>query len=281
MTGRKLIQLLGSDGILPQWNKQLCRRCGEGTLGSMYHCKVRKAWVHRCSSRSCDARVQPHSFHPVFFQGSGSSVTPLGLQAAILHCALVNVPVSLVPALLNVDAKPVERIFTNLEVARTRHMKQIEGKTAFGKQQKWADIEADEVNLGKDGDQPRGKVKWEQWGGLVERGRPQTLALYRLTPKLTSKRAPGPGPTRRKDWKSVAKKYLTDRNVILHTDGARAYKFKIPGVLHHHVTHKKKSVMFKGKATWVKPRNTKIYKHKLPCGKSFVVKSGTQVIDRF
>ena len=32
MTGRKLIQFLRSDGILPEWNKQLCPRCGKGTF---------------------------------------------------------------------------------------------------------------------------------------------------------------------------------------------------------------------------------------------------------
>ena len=162
-------------------------------------CKVRKAWMHRCSARSCDAKVQPHSFHPIFFQGSGQSLTPLVLQAAILHCALVNVPVTSVPALLNVHHKVAERIYTNLELVRARHMKSLQAKTMFGKDRKWADIEADEVDLGKEGDQPSGKAKWEHWGGMVERGQPHTLVLYRLTPKLTTKRAPGPGPIRLKD----------------------------------------------------------------------------------
>ena len=70
-------------------------------------------------------------------------------------------------------------------------MKSLQAKTMIGKDRKWADIEADEVDLGKEGDQPSGKAKWEQWGGMVERGQPHTLVLYRLTPKLTTKRAPG------------------------------------------------------------------------------------------
>ena len=164
-----------------------------------------------------------------------------------------------------------------------RHMKSLEAKTIFGKGHKWADIdlEADEVDLGKEGDQPSGKAKWEQWGGMVERGQPQTLVLYRLSPKLTAKRAPGPGPIRLKDWKKVADKFLRRREVILHTDGARAYKLKIPGVIHDHVVHKKKRVKINGKFTWVKPHCTKVYTHKLPCGKTVKVKSGTQIIDRF
>ena len=160
-------------------------------------------------------------------------------------------------------------------------MKSLEAKTIFGKGHKWADIEADEVDLGKEGDQPSGKAKWEQWGGMVERGQPQTLVLYRLSPKLTAKRAPGPGPIRLKDWKKVADKFLRRREVILHTDGARADKLKIPGVIHDHVVHKKKRVKINGKFTWVKPHYTKVYTHKLPCGKTVKVKSGTQIIDRF
>ena len=130
------------------------------------------------------------------------------------------------------------------------------------------------------GDQPSGKAKWE-WGGMVERGQPQTLVLYRLTPKLTAKRAPGPGPIRLKDWKNVADKFLRHREVILHTDGAGAYKLKIPSVIHDHVVHKKKHVKINGKFTWVKPHYTKVYSHKLPCGKTVKVKSGMQIIDRF
>ena len=281
MTGRNLLRFLRKDGVLPRWEGRACPRCAHGTLSTMYYSKVRKAWVHRCSARSCDVKIQPHSFHPIFFQGNGQSLTPLGLQAAILHCALVNVPVTSVPALLNVERKTAERIYTNLEVARARHMKSLEAKTIFGKGHKWADIEADEVDLGKEGDKPSGKAKWEQWGGMVERGQPQTLVLYRLSPKLTAKRAPGPGPIRLKDWKKVADKFLRRREVILHTDGARAYKLKIPGVIHDHVVHKKKRVKINGKFTWVKPHYTKVYTHKLPCGKTVKVKSGTQIIDRF
>ena len=31
---------------------------------------------------------------------------------------------------------------------------------------------------------------WEQWAGVIQRGRPETLILSRLKPKLTVKRAP-------------------------------------------------------------------------------------------
>jgi len=71
------------------------------------------------------------------------------------------------------------------------------------------------------------------------------------------------------------------RKVILHADGARAYKLKVPDVIHDNVVRKKKLVKIKGKATWVKPHYTKVYKHNLPDGKQVVVKAGAQIIDRF
>lgn len=73
---------------------------------------------------------------------------------------------------------------------------------------------------------------WEQWGGIVQRGERRTLVLTRLDPEVTVKRSPGPGPMRKRDWTLTAHKYLKDRRVILHTDGAKAYKLKLPGVLH-------------------------------------------------
>lgn len=77
-------------------------------------------------------------------------------------------------------------------------------------------MEADEVDLGKEevakSVKSRGKVQWEQWGGLVERGCPSTLVLYRLRPKLTAKRAPGPGPISRRDWARIATKHLPQKS---------------------------------------------------------------------
>ena len=65
-------------------------------------------------------------------------------------------------------------------------------------------------------------VEWKQWGGVVERGAPDTLFLTRPNAKRTNARAPGPGAVRRHDLKPWAKEHLTDKNLLLHTDGARA-----------------------------------------------------------
>ena len=178
----------------------------------------------------------------------------------------------------------MERIFTNLELARARHVEILEKQIVFGKQTRWADVEADEVDLDKEeifSNTGASKLQWEQWGGLVERGRPGTLLLYRLTPKLTSKRSPGPGPITRMNWTPIAMRHLKDKQVILHTDGARAYKIKVPGIIHDNVVHKKKLVRVNGKAKWVEPHYTRVCVHKLPSGKKTKGKAGTQIIDRF
>jgi hypothetical protein len=157
---------------------------------------------------------------------------------------------------------------------------------------KWKDVEADEVDLRKstlpdDSEdtnsdlEPDEQVKWEQWGGLVERGFPDTLVLTRLDPKLTSVRAPGPGPIRKRDWIPIADRYLKGRDVILHTDGARAYTMEVPGVVHDNIVHQKKEVVINGTKQWVRPKYSKTVIHKLPGGETLAVKAGTQVIDRF
>ncbi|CAE7742054.1 unnamed protein product, partial [Symbiodinium necroappetens] len=97
---------------------------------------------------------------------------------------------------------------------------------------------------------------------------------------MATQREPGPGPIRKREWTSIAAKYLAGRRVILHTDGARAYKLKVDQVVHCNVVHKKTKVKKNGKVYWEKPRYTKIYDLMLPTGQKFKVTSGTQIIDR-
>ena len=124
-------------------------------------------------------------------------------------------------------------------------------------------------------------IMWEQWAGCIQRGHPQSLVLQRLTPKVTVKRAPGPGAIRRVEWKQIGTKLLKDRNVVLHTDSAKSYKLVIPGVTHDRVVHCRKRVKKNGKYTWMHPKYVSIVKHTLPKSKKILsVKSGTQVIDR-
>lgn len=189
-------------------------------------------------------------------------------------------PVTSAPVILDMDDKAVFRIYANLEAARARHAELKEKDIVFGKAGKWPD-EADEVDLGKDLSEDGSSLTWEQWGGLVERGRANTLVLFRLQPSETNPRSPGPGPIRRREWLPIASKHLKDRQVVLHTDGAKAYKLKVPGVIHDNVVRKKKKILVNGKQRWVRPHYTKSYTHTLPNGKKIRVKAGAQVIDRF
>ena len=114
---------------------------------------------------------------------------------------------------------------------------------------KWADVEGDEATFDKrdvsadatwqhevtDGNH----LLWEQWSGLVQRGKPCTFVLSRLNPTLTTVRSPGPGPITTRDWTPLGKKWLAHRQVVFHTDSARAYKMKIAGVIHDSVVHQK------------------------------------------
>jgi hypothetical protein len=60
----------------------------------------------------------------------------------------------------------------------------------YGNLQKCADVEADEVDIGKEVCEDNETATWEQWGGIVERGQPGTLALFRFNPIKTKKRSP-------------------------------------------------------------------------------------------
>ena len=88
--------------------------------------KGRRSWAHKCTVQGCRKYVQPHDFHPIFFSVSGQSHTPLKNQAAVLCCALAGVPATSVPIILEMNHKPVERIFKNLEIARDQHVRKKE-----------------------------------------------------------------------------------------------------------------------------------------------------------
>ncbi|CAE7429584.1 unnamed protein product [Symbiodinium natans] len=280
LKGRRLITHLQKDKILPSWQGRQCPRCAKGVLGTLNYVKAKKIWAYRCNHKRCHKFLQPHDYRPVFFMSAGNSSTSLGKQAAALYCATANVPCQSTHLILDMDHKPVERVYTNLDVARAQYVVQQEKKITYGGN--WEDVEVDEVDLGKLTDESLGprNTKWEQWGGLVQRGCPSSLCLFRLNPKLTTKRAPGPGPIKKVDWAVIAKKHLANRKVVLHSDGARAYTLKIPQVKHCNVVHKKKKVTVNGKAQWFKPHYTKVYTIKLPDRRRLKVKSGTQVIDR-
>ena len=116
----KLLQKLLKDKIL-SWKGKHCPRCGKGVMGPLKFFKDKKLWAHRCNHRYCHKLLQPHDFHPVFFMSSGKSSTPLSKQVAALIAQWLACLASRL-TWLDMDHKPVERIYANLDVARADYV---------------------------------------------------------------------------------------------------------------------------------------------------------------
>ena len=167
------------------------------------------------------------------------------------------------------------------------YVEQKEKEIQFGDGASLKDIEADETTFDKkdvsalvtldDGRQT-------DWMGTMVRCCPKGEARDTGTSssQATSHvRAPGPGAVRKVEWRPFAQRWLQDRKVILHTDSAKSYRLRLPGVLHDRVVHCKKRVKVRGVWKWLVPRYTKIVTHKVPNSKKTLrVKSGMQIIDR-
>ena len=286
-----VIDKLRKEKIVPKWDGATCPHCNEGVLGPLKdHGAKKGGWGHRCSRNWCTRHVSPHSFHPIFNVGTGQSHSTIADQSAVLFCAVAGCPQATTRLLVKKNHKEIEGIYNSLHAARATHVRLNEPKIKFGKGVEWADVEADEVDLGKMEDPDAGPraarpMIWEQWGGIVQRGAPESLVLFRLRPGKTKRRAPGPGPIRKADWAPLSKKWLKGRNVIFHADGAKSYKLKQPGVVHDWVVHQKKRKLVNGKWVWLKPSYSRKRYHDVPdplkagAKKRIWVKTGTQIID--
>lgn len=87
MKGRALVRRLRQDGILQKWEHQECPHCAQGALSELYFDRYKKVWAHRCSKRGCQARVQPHDFHPIFFAALDPAT--LLLECKQLFCSVL------------------------------------------------------------------------------------------------------------------------------------------------------------------------------------------------
>ena len=218
------------------------RIAGVAHSGSCKTCLV-VVFASGAAPSAAQSLFVPEHGHPIFISSHGPQHVPLREQASILFSTLAGVNAPSARLLFRKNHKHVERLRSRLYACRTRFVEKMEKQIRIGKNTvAWNDVEAGEVDLRKSkvGSGDSEKVQWEQWGGIVERGFPQTLILTRLQPIHTKPRAPRPGPIRKRDWAPIAKRHLKKRDVVLHTDDARAYKMHIPGVLHDNVTHMKK-----------------------------------------
>ncbi|CAE8680848.1 unnamed protein product [Polarella glacialis] len=290
----QIVKMLIEDGILQDLKGTVCENCGKGALGSLKACKT-KGFRYRCSARGCQNYMSPQSGHSIFSDGHGAHATSLQHQAVVLFHAVQNASQTICHLMTGKNHKTIGAIYETNDKCRKSDVENEEKKIVYGgKGTVWKDVEADEVDLGSQSldhheeTEEDEKIEWEQWGGVVERGNRQTLMLTRLKPKKTKQRATGPGPMRSADWLPTAEKELKNRNVVLHTDGARAYQLNVDGMLHDHVVHMKKKLVVNGKVVkknglcvWIKPKYTKKFIHTLPSGKKITRMGGTQIIDRF
>ena len=246
---KKIIQKLQQDGLLPKWDKKRCPRCWKSYLTTKTHQGLPQ---YQCRGWKCRHVVRPQHLHPLFASGRGQSYLPLQTHAAVLFMLLIGLTHPQIRLTLGVNHKVVEEMSSRLARTRQAYVEKKERTIVFGGKRTWADVEADEctfdrADMSKEVEYKaaiiNGKsILWEQWSGILARGKPSTLVLSRLNPALTVKRAPGPGAIRKIDWTPLAERHLKNTRVMLRTNAAKSYKAKISGEYRDAVIHCKKLV---------------------------------------
>ena len=308
---KELVCMLIKDGVCKDWTGKLCPHCGKRRLGSLEDlssslgCVSRDAsnvvtpgW--RCPFHKCRKRVFPNTLHPIFAKGHGA--LPLKIQAAALFCAVTDIPQRKAYILLGEDDKPIDRVYNAWRNIAADAAKTEQEKIQLGGQKQWCDAEADEIATkkwlvrvpqaaGRPGAAQKRKnttvsmkkvkkekfvkkMQWDNWLGLMQRGVHSSLILVRLPSRMSSVRAPGPGPLTKDMWRPIAQKWLTGRKVILHTDSAKAYRLRVQGMKRDRVVHSKKKIGGK----WVNPKYVMPATHRLPDGTTLKTLKGTQCI---
>ncbi len=278
MTDSELVHACIRDGILPDLGGQTCHHCEQGVLSELRECQGR-GLRYRCNHWKCRKFVLPHVRHPLFTCGSGSRLTTFNVQCAVLFVKLAGLTnVGAKRMLSDVNHKVFENMTAKLHRARSQFVVAKEKKLVFGTKRAWVDVEADEAVFGKKryvDDEGEDMVEWEQWAGVVQRGKPESLVLVRTRASKTRARAPGPGAIKKVDWIPIATKYLQGRHIVLHTDRAKSYNMRFDGVVHDSVRHCKKRVKVQGKWTWTNPVYVRLSTQTLPDGSKLRTTAGT------
>ena len=284
---RGIVDLLLEEDMIRDWGGVRCPFCSSGTLGQLMELKGGRtcSFGWRCPETGRRKRIFPTTLHPIFKTGHGSA--SLQKQAAALFCAIADVPQRKAYTLLGMDHKSVDDIYTSWRNTAATEAEKEQDKIVLGDGKSWRDAEVDEVstkkklvwrpptNPGQKATAAVARMEWDSWLGMQERGKPESLVLIQLPKRLTKPAAPGPGPITKEMWTPIAKKLLENRKIILHTDGARAYRVRVQGMRRDSVIHKKKKV----NGVWKKPKFAKPNTHVLPDGTKIRCMMGTQTID--
>jgi len=283
MSENELTQRCIRDELLADKEGEPCPMCGEGALNSLA-ISPSGSLRNRCSKKGCQCYVSPLHGSPVFAMSKHTD--SFKDQCVVLHCLLSGASRSAIRHMFaDINHKTIEAMQLRLKTARSLFVHEREKSITFGTMRAWKDVEVDEAVFGQQitaGRQVGDKQRvWEQWAGMIERGRCDSLVLMKTHSGKTATRAPGPGAIKKHDWRPFAAKHLEGRRVVLHTDSAKSYKCKVPGVVHDSVVHCKKRVKgADGRYSWTKPNYVKVSTHKLPGGQKLRTKAGTQIIDR-
>ena len=190
LTEKDAIELLMRDGLLPTWEGASCPFCAQGIVGPL---QDRDSGLprYRCRRRNCHKFITPQHLHPLFSATRGPEGQTLGLQAGLLLLLLAGVPSSSIHLVTQVNHKVVERLRKSLAFVRKAYVEHVQAGMVFGgRKNAWQDVEVDETSFDKklvpmdEIEVPERNMKWEQWVGMVQRGKPTSLVLLRLSPKL-------------------------------------------------------------------------------------------------
>ena len=125
-----------------------------------------------------------------FPQQEGRRGISLGLQAGVLLLLVARVGASAIHLVTQVNHKVVERLKRSLDLVRKGYVEHVQSTMSFGgRNNAWQGVEVDEAVFDKtlipieQAECPSKIVEWEQWVGPVQRGKPTSLILLRLSPK--------------------------------------------------------------------------------------------------
>ena len=192
MSELHLIRHLTQIGMLKNWHqpKEKCPYCKKGSVGPLRRrppkrgpTRARGTLQYKCNNKSCKHFIPPHHHHPIFRTGSGKSYVPLKTQVEILYCHVLSLKHIQITRLLGVDSQFVQKISVRIDKCRMKYVVNKQRSIKFGcsDSSQYMDVEADEIDLGKEAfeDSDGSWLKWEQWAGVVQRGYPQTLYMFR------------------------------------------------------------------------------------------------------
>ena len=285
---RALIKHLLKIGMLQKF--KCCPHCGRGGLSALRKDKSR-GYVQRCRAKACQKFVLPHSHHPVFVTSWGNSHTPLREQVLVLFCNVARVEQGKIHVLTGVRRSVVEAVSARWRKALVAYVEKTQMAIKLGDGKKWSQCEVDEVTCR--GKRQGQKVTWFQYCGLLKRGDRKTLVLAQMKVKATRIKQKGkgkgsavsPGPITKTEWRHIANKFVKNKKILLHSDGARAYRYsRIPGVITDSVKHKRPKPIYTALWRHVLPKDqSKAHTDvkKLPASEKEIVwvKKGTQLVD--